>query len=264
MPPLRRYFGLLRAGSSRRGYRAAGPATAPLRRLVRSPRRRRRSCGCDKHLAHCAVVEESGRDGERLIPVNITVEGLAARRCGRASAAHAAPPSLSDAIPAPNQRGFGRFFAFTPPGVLTRPEWPQRAFDRLAKPNLADLVAGAIEALGADRPERTLRIVSGLARNVGCRRPSACGASPKRRCGGKPARPCRRSHGPTPSPRPRAGSWRRCPPNHGSWIGNRGQSRPRFSSGVRPFPRITASEGQRSGRDKSGWDCGSAPGSPCK
>jgi hypothetical protein len=27
---------------------------------------------------------------------------------------------------------------------------------------------------------------------------------------------------------------------------------------------ISASEGQRSGLDKSGWDCGSAPGSPCK
>src|SRR5258705_4514171 len=30
------------------------------------------------------------------------------------------------------------------------------------------------------------------------------------------------------------------------------------------WPRFTASEGQRSGLDKSGWDCGSAPGSPCK
>src|SRR5260370_29692989 len=27
---------------------------------------------------------------------------------------------------------------------------------------------------------------------------------------------------------------------------------------------ISGSEGQRSGLDKSGWDCGSAPGSPCK
>jgi hypothetical protein len=28
--------------------------------------------------------------------------------------------------------------------------------------------------------------------------------------------------------------------------------------------RVIASEGQRSGQDRSGWDCGSAPGSPCK
>jgi hypothetical protein len=28
--------------------------------------------------------------------------------------------------------------------------------------------------------------------------------------------------------------------------------------------RVIALEGQRSGQDRSGWDCGSGPGSPCK
>ena len=54
-----------------------------------------------------------------------------------------------------SKRGFS---CLDPPRVLACPEWPQRVFDRLAKPNLADLVAGAIEALGADRAERTLRL----------------------------------------------------------------------------------------------------------
>ena len=70
--------------------------------------------------------------------------------------------------------GLAGFSAFAPPRVLTCPEGPQRAFDRLAKPNLADLVAGAIKTFVADRAERTLRLVSGLTRNVGGRRPD-CG-----------------------------------------------------------------------------------------
>ena len=81
------------------------------------------------------------------------------------------PFVLEGGLPLGISEGLAGFFAFAPPGVLTCPERPQRAFDRLAKPNLADLVAGAIEALVADRAERTLRLVARLARNVGCRRP---------------------------------------------------------------------------------------------
>jgi hypothetical protein len=32
----------------------------------------------------------------------------------------------------------------------------------------------------------------------------------------------------------------------------------------RRYAAFTASEGRRSARDKSDWDCGSAPGSPCR
>ena len=76
------------------------------------------------------------------------------------------PSVLEGGLLLKNPVGAAGFLSFHDPGVLACPERPQRAFDRLAKPNLADLVAGAIEALGADRAERTLRLVAGLAGNV--------------------------------------------------------------------------------------------------
>jgi len=43
--------------------------------------------------------------------------------------------------------------------VLTCPKKPQRTFDRLTKPNVAGLVAGAIKTFVADRPVTQRAIV---------------------------------------------------------------------------------------------------------
>ena len=65
----------------------------------------------------------------------------------------------------------GVFFQPRPTKGAYLPGRAQRAISRLAEPDLVELVTGAVVALGADRVERTLRPVSGLARNGGCRRP---------------------------------------------------------------------------------------------
>jgi hypothetical protein len=113
-------------------------------------------------IAAATLYRVSARHSLTMRIPGFSTSHAAKRSCGCA----VQPLVLEGSLPLVISEGLAGFSAFAPPGVLTRPEWPQRAFDRLAEPNLADLVAGAIKTFVADRAERTLRLVSGLARNA--------------------------------------------------------------------------------------------------